>query len=186
MPRRKPEQATQLKFRVEPPLREELEKSAKASGRSLNAEITERLADSVRPKRYWQTVDNPKVNAIIDLLAQIIYAAGQNAGGFATLSYDGSAWCDNAYAYDQATKAAALALRAMRPTEEIEAPSLDADAGMYSRMGEVFARAIMKEVVSLRHGDTALPERIDRAERLRPPLGDIVDRIKQNLERDEP
>ena len=182
MPRQKTGHATQIKFSVHESLRTQLGELAKAAGRSLNAEINERLVQSLRPPRYWDTVDNPKINALVDLVAEVVCSAGQNAGSFARLPQDGAVtWADDPYCYDQVMKAVVAALEGMRPPGKIAPPKSASGAEFYSRIGELVAEGILCEV-ALKTLPGAPEVRDERAVRLSRGLGDdIVGRIERKM-----
>lgn len=183
MSRPRLEGTSQLKFRVPAAIRDGLEDAAAANGRSLNAEITERLAQSLRPKRYWDTMDNPRVNAIIDLVAQVIYSAGHSAGSMATLSSEGSSsWFKHPRAYQQVAKAAAFALENMRPPVPSVMSTDDQtnSPAILDQIGETVARGILDEVTNPKA--SVLKERKERGYRIAHELGEeIVANIRINL-----
>lgn len=181
MARPRLEGTTQLKFRVPNAIRDGLRDAAVQNGRSLNAEITERLAQSLRPKRYWETMENPHVNALVDLVAQVIYAAGHNAGSLATLSSEGSgSWYSNSRAYDQVIRATEFALKNMRPKTSRLAHDETKLPAILDEIGEVVARGILQEVIDAKSTD--LEERKERGNRLARDLGDeIIKNIRANM-----
>lgn len=181
MARRKIADSAQIKFRVPDSLRAQLEQAAAERGASLNAEITERLQRSLGAKRHWETMDNPQANAIIELLANVIYATGQNAGTFAAMSAAGGAsWWSDPYAYDQVAQAVRIALEQMRPPGEIALPDR-AHKEIYGNIGKIVADGIISEVVSADDPPAGRPpERIERAMRLKRGLGEIAKHIEKN------
>ena len=150
MPRPRLEGTTQIKFRLPDATVDGLREAAAANGRSLNAEITERLAQSLLSKRYWETMDNPRVNALVDLVAQVIYATGHNAGSMATFSSEGSgSWYANARAYDQVARAASFALEKMRPADPADTSAEHSNPpAILDKIGEIVARGILEEVIN--------------------------------------
>lgn len=174
------EGTTQLKFRVPNAIRDRLRQAAANNGRSLNAEITERLAQSLLPKRYWETMDNPRINGVVDLVAQVIYAAGHNAGSLSTFSSEGSgSWYTNTLAYDQVVSAANMALAKMRPKGA--GPTDQSPPAVLEKIGEIVALGILQEVIDAKSTD--LEERKERGSRLAHELGaEIVQNIRGNME----
>jgi hypothetical protein len=199
MPRKPAEETIAVKVRIRDSLREKLETVAAERGTSLNQEIVERLNKSVEPKRHWETFDNAKANAIVDLLAQVIYAAGHNAGGLATAgSSDGSrTWYDIPFAFDQVRKAVDVTLHAIRPPGSADlkelasrlpsdkshvAKSMTEKDSFFKNLGEIAAWGILSElkIVDDAGSKTTLtPERADRARKLKSALGHMAERIPE-------
>jgi hypothetical protein len=189
----------QTNLRIEPALREQLQKAADAAGVSVTKEITDRLERSFSEKRHWETLDNPKVNAIVDMLGQVIYAAGHNAGGLSTAgSIDGSrTWYDNPFAFDQVRKAVDVALQAIKPAGSVDleemasrlpsdkshvARSMTEKDSFFKNLGEIAAWGVLSELKIIDDPDSKTPlspERADRARRLKSSLGHIAERIPE-------
>ncbi len=182
MARRKIAEATQIKFRIRSELKTQLEQAASDRGASLNAEIIERLQRSLQAKRHWETMENPQANAIIELLANVIYATGQNAGTFAEMSPAGGAsWWSNPYAFDQVVEGVKIALENMRPIGELRLPSRGYSS-LYKNIGKIVAEGILSEVLSADDPASGiLPERAERARRLKGGLGEITKHISANM-----
>jgi len=191
MPRKATEGSVQFKFRVKDELRQKLEEAAEARGVSLNQEITERLGNSFNPLWTDKKKDNPTVDAIVDLLGQVIYAAGYSAGG-RTFSTDGrSTWYDDPLAFDQVCKAVEVTLQAIKPPESASAFDLkqlghllppDAAERLnhgFENIGEIAARVVLHEMTEIvGEPESKMPtERAERARRLRSALGHVADRI---------
>jgi hypothetical protein len=190
MPRKPAEETIAVKVRIRDSLREKLETVAAERGTLLNQEIVE---------RHWETFDNAKANAIVDLLAQVIYAAGHNAGGLATAgSSDGSrTWYDIPFAFDQVRKAVDVTLHAIRPPGSADlkelasrlpsdkshvAKSMTEKDSFFKNLGEIAAWGILSElkIVDDAGSKTTLtPERADRARKLKSALGHMAERIPE-------
>jgi plasmid stability protein len=108
-----PELDAQLKFRIKEPLRAALERSAAEHGRSLNAEIVDRLQQSVdeTPMKL-----SPASKALGAVITKALGNAGYSAGLYSSGHSEGAdGWADSPYAYDQACRAVSMVLEAFRP-----------------------------------------------------------------------
>ena len=118
----KPKKATraQVGLRVPEDLRERVEYAAKLSGRSLNAEILERLEQSFRAE---DRLGGPTLSTIVEILAAVMNATGQRAAGIkASEIMDPDRWLDMPYPYDQAKGAAIAFLESFKPQGKIVVP----------------------------------------------------------------
>jgi hypothetical protein len=180
MPRKTAEGLTQFKFRLADDLKRSLEASATERGTSLNAEITERLARSVRDKRYWENVSDPKIVAIAELVTQAMFVAGQNSGTFSAMSAAGGAiWYDDPYAFEQVCRAINVVLERLRPPGKMKLPSPQghSNPSLFENIGKIVAEGILSEASN----SAGLPlERAERAEKIGKGLGeDLLERIAE-------
>jgi len=105
-------------------IRRLLEDAAKTSDRSLVQEVEFRLENSFREERLvtdaLALAYGPELAGILLLLGDEMSKTGRSAGFFPLKGARN--WWDNPYAYDQAAKAAAYVLEALRPEGEIVLP----------------------------------------------------------------
>ncbi len=133
-----------FKLRLPDALRTRLDQAAETSEQSLNSEIVKRLEASFSGGDSAPGEGGPDSD-----LLRALARAMQTAGGSAKRLQDGSAdptgWVNNAYAYEQATKAAIRLLELLRPAGAVELP---ANAGppveqMLGELGVHFANAML-------------------------------------------
>jgi hypothetical protein len=170
MVKQKPEGATQLNIRVEKAIKVQLEESAKARGNSLNFEIKERLTRSLRPKPYWEALENPKIQGLVDLIALTTYATVHKS----------EAWYDDPVAFNQVSEAITRTVDALRPPGDTSISDGGPDVETYRHIGALIARKILRGVAS---ADRLPPELTERVTELRKKLGAMVDRVAENLEK---
>lgn len=166
----KPERATQLNIRVDDDLKALLEESAKSNGNSLNTEIKDRLTRSLRPQRDWATSDDPKFNGLMDLIARVTFLCGPN---FITPMPSSDLWYDSPIAFSQVEAAIKAIVEALRPPGDPSVPSPSSDdAETYKRLGALVAKRVLHEVVAA----------AAKYEHVQESFGEVVDRIRSNLE----
>ncbi|HEY8335294.1 MAG TPA: hypothetical protein VIQ05_15990 [Tardiphaga sp.] len=144
---------TQLKFRVDEYLREELEKAAAANGVSLNKEINERLLTSLNP---YAPMLNSTSSPLMKLLVEIMQTTGELVlfQQPKNLRKTGGDWIDDGFAYDQAVAAAITVLKAFRPT----APGDDRMAQLNSMDGIFWGEHWLQRLAA---GDPTNAENVD-------------------------
>jgi hypothetical protein len=107
------------------------------------------------------------VGGFLSLVGAVMQEAGSAATFYSTLmTGETSPWTDDAYAYDQAVRAASRVLAAFRPPVEATAAGPE-DFGVW------VADRIMNEVGT---GEPVSPKSAQRTEVLRRGLGELVDR----------
>ncbi|MEH2468963.1 hypothetical protein V1281_001781 [Nitrobacteraceae bacterium AZCC 2161] len=176
----------QTNLRIEPQLRDQLQKAADASGSSVTREITERLEKSFSaPQHHDEALDSPEANAIGAVLLEAIYAAGHNAGGLSTSSAGGSkTWHNNPYAYDQVCKAVATVMDRLRPPGAVKLPikSPNDAPEMFEHIGARVADGILLEIADV--DDPSAPaspyDDTARARHLKELLGPLGERLKNH------
>ncbi|WP_375762855.1 Arc family DNA-binding protein [Bradyrhizobium sp. Pha-3] len=110
------EDSSQLKFRIDRELRDQLEKAAEKNGVSLNKEITERLVRSLEAK----SLDDSKPTfGILKLIQEAMNAAGEAAlfeeNDMSWEIARKKLWTDSPQAYGRAVEATITILEALRP-----------------------------------------------------------------------
>jgi hypothetical protein len=110
----------QMPLRIPEALRARIERAAKKTGNSMNAEILERLEGSFSIE---DRLGGPVLMDLIETVASVMKSTGQIAGFHETgkLTNQGQ-WLVLPYAFDQATKAANAILEHHRPPGEIVVP----------------------------------------------------------------
>jgi len=141
----------QLKVRIEPELRRQIEEAAHARGVSLNREIVDRLAksfsDYISDDRLAQGgfAQYGAAGAPLQLAAEAMWLAGTQAAAYSGASN----WFDDPYAYDQATKAASGVLQAFRPEGDVGVPRQHRRAKGFSAESRVEFLKYLHEVIVL-------------------------------------
>jgi hypothetical protein len=115
----------QVPLRIPEALRARIEKAAKETGNSMNAEILNRLEGSFDIE---DRLGGPQLIELIEMVASAMKLTGQRAGFFETgkLTNQGQ-WLVLPYAFDQATEAAKTILEHHRPPGEIFVPRPNVD-----------------------------------------------------------
>ena len=108
----------QIPLRIPEASRAKLEKSAKARGVSMNAEIVMRLERSFEVQ---DRLGGAYVAEILEVAGMAMRSSGRLAALFAGASLDN--WLVHPFCYDQAVAAAVAVLEAHRPRAEIVQPS---------------------------------------------------------------
>jgi hypothetical protein len=142
MARRKMDGTTQLRFRVPSVMVAKLQQAAAANDRSFNAEITNRLKQSLENPAPEEAFFSRELYALMRLVAQAMNAAGKLAAALASFhgSVDIESWLDNPYAYGQAFQAAMRLLEAASPAGDAAAPIVrDPDS---AELGEEYLQRI--------------------------------------------
>ena len=180
-------------FRSRTTLYEKLSAAAGESQRSISEEIEFRLQRSFAGQEMMfdalEAIYGSGLAGMILIIGEIMKSSGTHAGFAATHTPQGAErWWTDPYAFDQAVKGAALALRAFAPAGEIVLPRGERTSGglpefyfkpIYERLGEGFARGVLEHVAL----SDSVPEPA-RALRLRRYLGEtLVKRVKAFLER---
>jgi hypothetical protein len=124
------EQRVPLSVRVSPDLRDQIEKAAQQSGRSLTQETEIRLQGSFAADHHlMDALDlafGRQLAGLLTLLAHVMRQAGRSAGFRSTSpnTLEGAEnWMLNAYAFDQAMEAANAVLDAVRPEGDASPPA---------------------------------------------------------------
>lgn len=111
--KRKPTDRAQLPIRVRESLRARLEKSAKARGVSLNAEIVRRLEQSVGKE---DELGGPELVHLVNLMASAFLQAGNAAARFeGHPEWTVAEWSADPICYIKAVKSVAQALAGAHP-----------------------------------------------------------------------
>jgi hypothetical protein len=179
------ESSSQLKFRLKSSLRAALEKAAEENGRSLNAEISDRLQRSFDQSRPWDRSDDEATKGIATMLAAFIGQVGAVAGTLAAQSAEGArSWHENPYAYDQVCKAVETVMERLRPAGNIEAPPSDqpGNDAFFAGIGRSFARTTLNKIHDLTEQPTSSEPVVNPAQeevrRLGHALGPLVERLR--------
>lgn len=157
------EMDSQLKIRVSPELRSQLEAAAAERGMSLSKAITEALRASVEHRRF-----NPKkpTFGILRVIEEAMDAAGESALFEQTHSWEISKqknWVEDATAYDRAADAAIAVLRAFRPAGKVSNPPATPWDGAF------WSDFYLKQAAT---GEPNVPENLALAQDLRASVGD--------------
>ena len=124
MPKREPTAIAQVGLRIPEALRARIEKAAKATGNSMNAEIVQRLEGSFELE---ERLGGPQLKNLIEAIASAMKSTGQIAGDIeASGSTRPGSWLVLPYSFNQAFEAAVAILEAHRPKGEIIVPELGA------------------------------------------------------------
>jgi Arc-like DNA binding domain len=167
-----------LNLRLPAQLHATLVKQARASNRSLNGEIIERLAgraaDSPRDIPWGEI--RPELRGLVELVATVMDVAGHSRFGIDALYAPDTvpAWIDDPSGYAVAVAAAARALDALRPPRDATAaddPGYAAALAENNRgHGKAVAESILEKVATGAPSDR-------RTAALREALGVLVERI---------
>ncbi|SHN86739.1 toxin-antitoxin system HicB family antitoxin [Bradyrhizobium erythrophlei] len=167
----------QIRLRVPGDLQKRIESAAAESGVSVNKEILKRLNRSFGPQ--WRSFNDPKVYAIVDLIAEVVHHAGRLTGDWAP-----GPWYDQPYAFHQVLEAISVALRSIAPDGKPDdfPPTLSrsSDRALLMGMGKLAAESVVG-LVDLGHervvGTGLSKEERELGARLRTGLGHIAERI---------
>jgi hypothetical protein len=167
-----------LNLRIPAQLHAKVVEQARASNRSLNGEIIERLAgvpaDSPRDMP-WAEI-RPQLRGLVELLAAVMDVAGHSRFGIDALYAPDTvpAWIDDPSGYAVATAAATRVLDALHPPQDATAA---ADPGYATALaennrghGKAVAERILEKVATAAPSD-------QRTAALRDALGSLVERI---------
>jgi Arc-like DNA binding domain len=165
-----------LNLRLPAQLHGTLVKQARASNRSLNGEIIERLAGSPADSSQempWREIP-PEVQGFLTLIATVMDVAGHSRFGVDALYAPDTvpAWIDDPSGYAVAAAAATCVLEALHPPQEATA-DLEYSAALAETNrghGEAVAKTILDKVAVKASSDR-------RTASLREALGSLVDRI---------
>jgi hypothetical protein len=172
-----------LSVRISPELRDQMEKAAQQSERSLTQETELRLQLSFAADRHLMDAlalaFGEPLSALLLLIGRVMNTTGRSAGFSATNTLEGAEdWVSNGFAYDQAVEAANAILEAARP--EGDAASSAFLSGL--DLGVGMAMPYLTAVADPNAGITANLQRIGRETRER--LGDeVADRIARSIRR---
>jgi hypothetical protein len=164
-----PSHPAQLKVRIEPEMRERLERSAAERGVSLNRELGDRLRQSLEADRAPGR-KNRAAQAILRIAEETMNAAGESALFSQTLSWEVARqknWVTDPYAYGAAMEAAIEVLKEFTPAGEPVAPKNDFDPRFW-------AEFVLKQAAS---GAGNVPEADPLARELHAGLSDLAERI---------
>lgn len=144
-----------------------LERDAATNQRSLSEEIESRIERSRIDQDYMaqmrQQLGGSASYALLMIIGRVMHEAGSHAAMFkgAKTAADVNAWSGNAYAFDQAARAAITVLNALRPPGDATAPrlgqvpgSLDLDQ-VAANLGEGFAKTALGAVADPDNAPTA-------------------------------
>jgi Arc-like DNA binding dprotein len=167
----------QIKIRAKDELRSALQAAADAKGTSLNSEIIDRLERSLENETKVEGIFvSPVTAAVAKMMAAVMHEAGRAAGFAATFTIEESVdWFRNAFAFDQAAKAANRVIEALRPEGAIKQPPIPAQ---FKELGVGLANTVLEEAVT---GKSVLANGQDRAEMLHRELGPLAETIRKNL-----
>ncbi len=113
----------QVPLRIPEALRARIEKAAKETGQSMNAEIIDRLEGSFGTE---DRLGGPRLVEIVEVMASAMKITGQTAAVAESVNeMNQGQWLSLPYAFDQATKAALAVLKHHRPKGERGVPRLD-------------------------------------------------------------
>ncbi len=113
----------QVPLRIPEALRARIEKAAKETGQSMNAEIIDRLEGSFGTE---DRLGGPRLVEIVEVMASAMKITGQTAAlAESDNEMNQGQWLSLPYAFDQATKAAFAVLKQHRPKGERGVPRLD-------------------------------------------------------------
>jgi uncharacterized protein (DUF1778 family) len=178
------EQRVPLSVRVSPELRDQIEKAAQQSGRSLTQETEIRLQASFAADRHlMDALDlafGRQLAGLLTLLAHVMRQAGRSAGFRSTNTLDGAEdWMLNAYASDQAIAAANTVLEAVRPEGDASPPATAA----YSQFPGLDFDPVVPYLVAVAYPGSGISDNMKRiGAEVREKLGDAVaDRIARNI-----
>ena len=151
----------QVPLRIPEALRGRIEKAAKETGKSMNAEIITRLEESFGTEDRF---GGPRLVEIVEAMASAMKSTGQTLGLLESNNVmNQGQWLGLPYAFDQATQAALTVLEHHRPPGEVVVPTPDvADliAGIPSKKTSERVLRLLTEL-----GETiALKELRDREE----------------------
>jgi hypothetical protein len=174
----------QVRIRIKKSLHTGLEKAAEERGASMNAEIVERLERSFQIDRIigGPIVEDRALLAIAKMVAAAMHDSGRHGAFTATRSAEQTArWHDNAFAYDQAVKAAETILEAFRPEGDASAPALFDQsnrnlAALFENLGAGFANGLLEAVA---RGASRSSGEIEKIALIRDELGPLRERIKK-------
>ena len=113
----------QVPLRIPEALRARIEKAAKETGQSMNAEIIDRLEGSFGTE---DRLGGPRLVEIVEAMASAMKTTGQTASlVFSDNAMNRGEWLRLPYAFNQAAKAAAAVLEHHRPKGKRDLPQLN-------------------------------------------------------------
>jgi hypothetical protein len=170
----------QLRIRLDDEVHAQLEAAAKERGSSLQREIADRLAASVRD----ELLDRPSgpVGGLLDLVAIAVQSAGHGALLYASAFVPtATEWVDDHLAYEQATLAAQRVFEALRPPKRKAEPN--DDLWVDPALGVKTAASILDEIANNR---PRVPESARRTNVLRQELGpELIKRLQTALQQSQ-
>ena len=120
----------QVPTRMPEALRARIEKAAKETGQSMNAEIIDRLEGSFGTE---DRLGGPRLVEIVEVMASAMKITGQTAAlAESDKVMNQGQWLRLPYAFDQAAQAAAAVLEQHRPPGERDVPQLNIDESSLS------------------------------------------------------
>ncbi len=120
----------QVPLRIPEALRARIEKAAKETGQSMNAEIIDRLEKSFGSE---DRLGGPRLVELLEAMASAMKITGQTAAlAESDKVMNQGQWLRLPYAFDQAAKAAAAVLEIHRPLGERDVPQLYIDESSLS------------------------------------------------------
>jgi hypothetical protein len=167
-----------LNLRLPAQLHAKLVEQARASNRSLNGEIIERLAGGpadLPPDTPWAEI-RPELRGLVELLAAVMDVAGHSRFGVDALYARDTvpAWINDPSGYAVAAAAATRVLDALHPPQDATAAADSRYAADLAKNnlghGEAVANAILEKIASGAPSDR-------RTAMLREGLGSLVERI---------
>jgi hypothetical protein len=164
-----------LNLRIPAQLHGTLVKQARASNRSLNGEIIERLAGHAQSSQEmpWREI-SPEVQGFVTLIATVMDVAGHSRFGVDALYAPDTVppWINDPSGYAVAAAAATRVLEALHPPHEATTdPEYSAALAKNNRgHGEAVAKSILDKIADKTSSDR-------RTSSLREALGPLVDRI---------
>ncbi len=120
----------QVPLRIPEALRARIEKAAKETGQSMNAEIIDRLEKSFGSE---DRLGGPRLVELLEAMASAMKITGQTAAlAESDKVMNQGQWLRLPYAFDQAAQAAAAVLEQHRPPGERDVPQLIIDESSLS------------------------------------------------------
>jgi hypothetical protein len=184
-----PGERVPLGLRVTKETKLRLDQASHASGRSQSQEAEFRLEQTFSSQStLFDALDlaygRPWTGLLL-LLAQVAQLTGTRALGASAFNFEGCEdWVNDPYSFDQAARAIAFALEAVRPRGKIVLPiekyGLPDEA--WERLGEGFARNVLGDLV--RRADKEADSRADRetensiVHAIRQRLGKLIGRVR--------
>jgi hypothetical protein len=189
-------QRSTLSLRITAELFEQLNKEAKAKGKTLSAVAETRLEFAGRDERRLdqalELVYGRQLAGLLTLFGHVMREVGRSAGFSSTYTLEGAEnWMTNPYAYGQVAKAANLIFKRFRPEGDPAPPPYmkgkpfgpdGIDLERAARiLGEGAARAYLEAVADPEEAISADLKRIgtEVGQQLGP---DVVERIRQNID----
>jgi hypothetical protein len=185
----KPGERVSLGLRVTPEMKEALDRAAAQSGRSQSQEAEFRIERTFADQRslydLLELTYGPKLAGIIRVVAEFTEAEGHHADMVSMQRNQGGPfreqWLRNPYAFDEAVKAANIALERFRPAGEISPPPPVTDEERQGKFWLLSLRRLLQSdpphvaLGQALDGNGPTPELRAWADSVRKQLGDLAD-----------